>query len=128
MISIRRLILNTDNPFQSAKRWGPVYVFLVGFIISLVIGFAHFQSIEKMLLIFPVFAIVKAGENWFFYPKIVGKEVGLHFVWVLLSIIIFGNVFGFWGLLVAIPASAGFKMFFNDLVVYYKTSEFFNKE
>ena len=27
MISIRRLILNTDNPFQSAKRWGPVYVF-----------------------------------------------------------------------------------------------------
>ena len=36
MISIRRLILNTDNPFQNAKRWGPVYVFLVGFIIALV--------------------------------------------------------------------------------------------
>jgi len=106
----------------------PYFGTIIGFIISLVIGFAHFQSIEKMLLIFLVFAIVKGSENWFFYPKIVGKEVGLHFVWVLLSIIIFGNLFGFWGLLIAIPASAGFKMFFNDLVVYYKTSEFFNKE
>ena len=36
MMSIRRLILNTDNPFLSAKRWGPIYVFLVGFIIALV--------------------------------------------------------------------------------------------
>src|SRR5210317_2261220 len=35
MVSIRRLILDTERPFQSAKRWGPVYVFLVGFIISL---------------------------------------------------------------------------------------------
>src|SRR5690606_3525198 len=31
MMSIRRLILDTDQPFQSAKRWGPIYVFLVGF-------------------------------------------------------------------------------------------------
>ncbi len=36
MLSIRKLILNADNPFQSAKRWGPVYVFLVGWIVSLV--------------------------------------------------------------------------------------------
>jgi PiT family inorganic phosphate transporter len=36
MLSIRRLILDTEQPFQSAKRWGPVYVFVVGFFISLV--------------------------------------------------------------------------------------------
>ncbi|RLA30399.1 MAG: phosphate permease, partial [Gammaproteobacteria bacterium] len=36
MISIRKLILNTDQPFDSARRWGPAYIFLVGFIISLV--------------------------------------------------------------------------------------------
>lgn len=36
MLSIRRLILDTEQPFQSAKLWGPVYVFLVGFFISLV--------------------------------------------------------------------------------------------
>jgi predicted PurR-regulated permease PerM len=101
---------------------------IVGFIISIIIGIAYFQSIEKLLLIILVFIIVKGSENWFFYPKIVGKEVGLHFIWVLGSLIIFSKLFGFWGLLIAIPASAGFKVFITDLVSYYKRSEFFGKK
>jgi predicted PurR-regulated permease PerM len=100
----------------------------VGFIISLIIGIAFFQSIEKLLLIVVIFIIVKGSENWFFYPKIVGKEVGLHFVWVLVSIIIFGKLFGFWGLLVAIPSAAGFKVFLSDLMTFYKKSDFFSKK
>ena len=46
MMSIRRLILNTENPFQSAKRWGPAYVFLVGFIISLVTLFKGLKHLN----------------------------------------------------------------------------------
>ncbi|MEN8132328.1 MAG: inorganic phosphate transporter, partial [Pseudomonadota bacterium] len=46
MMSIRKLILNTDNPFQSAKRWGPMYVFLVGFIISLVTLFKGLKHLN----------------------------------------------------------------------------------
>jgi len=49
MISIRRLILNTDNPFLNAKRWGPVYVFLVGFIISLVTLFKGLKHLKLEL-------------------------------------------------------------------------------
>ena len=36
MISVRTLILNQEDPFQAARKWGPYYIFLVGFIISLV--------------------------------------------------------------------------------------------
>ncbi|MFV1973155.1 MAG: inorganic phosphate transporter [Thiohalobacterales bacterium] len=46
MISIRRLILNTDDPFQNAKRWGPGYIFLVGFIISLVTLFKGLKHLD----------------------------------------------------------------------------------
>jgi PiT family inorganic phosphate transporter len=46
MMSIRKLILNTDNPFKSAKRWGPMYVFLVGFIISLVTLFKGLKHLD----------------------------------------------------------------------------------
>lgn len=101
---------------------------IVGFIVSMIVGFAYFQSAQKLLLIILVFVIIKGSENWFFYPKIVGREVGLHFVWVLFSIIVFGNLFGFWGLLVAIPSSAGFKIVLTDLVNYYKNSEYFKIE
>ncbi|MDA0378018.1 MAG: inorganic phosphate transporter [Bacteroidetes bacterium] len=36
MLSVRKLILNTPDPFEAARKWGPAYIFLVGFIISLV--------------------------------------------------------------------------------------------
>lgn len=70
MISIRRLILNTDNPFLSAKRWGPVYVFLVGFIISLVTmfkGLKHLNlefSVPMSFLVAAIFGVVVAVIGW----------------------------------------------------------------
>ena len=51
MVSIRRLILNTDSPFLSAKRWGPVYVFLVGFVIALVTLFKGLKHLKLDLSI-----------------------------------------------------------------------------
>jgi PiT family inorganic phosphate transporter len=46
MLSIRRLILNAGNPFAAAKRWAPVYVFLVGFIIALVTLFKGLKPLK----------------------------------------------------------------------------------
>ena len=57
MLSIRKLILNAEQPFQRAKTWGPVYVFLVGWIVSLVTlfkGLKHlkleFSMVESFVL------------------------------------------------------------------------------
>jgi PiT family inorganic phosphate transporter len=67
MMSIRRLILNTENPFQNAKRWGPAYIFLVGFIISLVTlfkGLKHLNielTVGMSFLSAFVFGLVLAG-------------------------------------------------------------------
>jgi predicted PurR-regulated permease PerM len=105
----------------------PYFGTIIGLLVSLIVGFTSFESVEKIFLVILVFAVVKGSENWFFYPKIVGKEVGLHFVWVLMAIISFGKLFGFWGLLVAIPTAAGLKMFLTDLIEYYKKSHFFKK-
>lgn len=46
MMSIRKLILNAPHPFVAAKRWGPVYVFMVGFIISLVTIFKGLKHLD----------------------------------------------------------------------------------
>ncbi len=46
MISIQRLIFNADRPFESAVRWGPAYVFLVGFTISLVTLFKGLKHLK----------------------------------------------------------------------------------
>ncbi len=70
MISIRRLILNTDNPFVNAKKWGPVYVFLVGFIIALVTlfkGLKHLKldlSIPMSFLAAAIIGLIIAAIGW----------------------------------------------------------------
>jgi PiT family inorganic phosphate transporter len=46
MLSIRKLILNAEHPFQRAKTWGPVYVFLVGWIVSLVTLFKGLKHLK----------------------------------------------------------------------------------
>ena len=51
MISIRRLILDTEHPFESARRWGPAYVFMVGFIISLVTLFKGLKHLKLELTV-----------------------------------------------------------------------------
>lgn len=57
MISIRKLIFDTAHPFLAAKRWGPFYVFLVGFIISLVTLFKGLQSLDFDLSITMSFVV-----------------------------------------------------------------------
>ena len=46
MVSIQRLMFNSDQPYQSAVRWGPAYVFLVGFTISLVTMFKGLKHLK----------------------------------------------------------------------------------
>ena len=76
MISIRRLILNTDDPFQNAKKWGPVYVFMVGFIISLVTIFKGLKHLNIELsagMSFVVAAIIGLGiaaAGWVLINKV----------------------------------------------------------
>jgi PiT family inorganic phosphate transporter len=76
MVSIRKLILNTEHPFQSAKKWGPVYVFLVGFIISLVTlfkGLKHLQlelSAAQSFIWALVFGAIVAFIGWVLIRKV----------------------------------------------------------
>jgi len=51
MLSIRKLIINTEDPFGNAKKWGPMYVFLVGWIVGLVTLFKGLKHLKLELSI-----------------------------------------------------------------------------
>jgi len=76
MMSIRRFILNTENPFISAKRWGPVYVFLVGFVISLVTlfkGLKHLDidlTVGMSFVVAGLFGVLLAVIGWFMINRV----------------------------------------------------------
>lgn len=75
----------------------------------LAIGFALFQFWGEWASLAVVAAIFVAGqviEGNVLTPKLVGGSVGLHPVWLLLALSVFGSLFGFVGMLVAVPVAA----------------------
>ncbi len=76
---------------------------------SLAIGLAFFQFWGEWWQIGAVAAIFAAGqflEGNVLTPRLVGQSVGLHPVWLLFALSAFGSVFGFVGMLVAVPVAA----------------------
>ncbi len=59
-----------------------------------------------MLVVAAIFVAGQFIEGNFLSPKLVGDRVGLHPVWLMFSLFAFGYVFGFVGLLLAVPLAA----------------------
>ena len=76
VMSTRKLIFNTDEPLKNAKKYAPFYIFLVGFIISLVTlfkGLSHLNleltTVESFLVAI-AFGLLTATIGWFFIRKV----------------------------------------------------------
>nr|WP_029371788.1 AI-2E family transporter [Paracoccus sp. TRP] len=69
-----------------------------------------------------VFVLGQIVEGNYLQPKIVGGHVGLHPVWLMLALTVFGSLFGFVGLLVAVPAAAALGVLVRFSVGRYKES------
>lgn len=82
----------------------------------LAIGLALFQFWEEPLWIGVVVVIFATGqflEGNILTPRLVGRSVGLHPVWLLLALTAFGSLFGFAGMLVAVPVAAVIGVLFR---------------
>lgn len=78
---------------------------------GLALGLALFQFWDTPAMIAAVAVVFGAGqflEGNILTPKLVGGSVGLHPVWLLLALSVFGTLFGFVGMLVAVPVAAVF--------------------
>ena len=72
-----------------------------------------------------VYGVVQFLEGNFLTPRIVGSKVGLNPAWVIVSILVFSNVLGFIGLLMAVPSAAVAKVLIQEAVAAYKDSPVF---
>ncbi len=92
---------------------------------ALALGLALFQFWGEWHMIGIVAAIFMVGqviEGNVLTPKLVGGSVGLHPVWLLLALSVFGALFGFVGMLVAVPVAAALGVVARFLVNQYQSS------
>lgn len=89
------------------------------------IGLAMFQFWGDWLsigLVAGIFVIGQVIEGNVLTPKLVGSSVGLHPVWLIFALSVFGTLFGFVGMLVAVPVAAALGVIARFAVEQYRNS------
>ena len=81
----------------------PYFGIIVGSIPAILLAYFKFHDWQHILAVVMVLLIVQVLEGIFISPKIMGEKVGLHPLVVFISIMVWGSLLGFLGLLLAIP-------------------------
>ncbi len=80
---------------------------MTGLILALGVAVAQFwPDYSSILMVLGIFLVGQFLEGNLLAPKLVGESVGLHPVWLIFALLAFGYLFGFVGLLVAVPLAA----------------------
>ncbi|WP_372613100.1 AI-2E family transporter [Aquicoccus sp.] len=95
---------------------------------SLAIGLGLFQFWGEWItlgLVAAVFVSGQVAEGNVLTPKLVGSSVGLHPVWLIFALSVFGTLFGFVGMLVAVPVAAAFGVIARFAIDQYVGSRLY---
>ena len=79
---------------------------IFGLIMSVGLAVLQFDDWFRVGIVAAIFFVGQALEGNLLTPKLVGDRVGLHPVWVIFALLAFGSLFGFVGILIAVPAAA----------------------
>ncbi|CDX41106.1 conserved membrane hypothetical protein [Mesorhizobium plurifarium] len=96
---------------------------LTGLVLAIGVAFVQFWPDWTMVvLVACVFFVGQFIEGNILQPRLVGKSVGLHPVWLMFALFAFGALFGFVGLLIAVPASAAIAVLVRFAIARYLES------
>ncbi|MEO6362177.1 MAG: AI-2E family transporter [Caldimonas sp.] len=84
----------------------PYVGFGIGLLLALLAGALQFSGWYGPVAVFVVYGVGQVTEGLFLTPKMVGKRIGMSTITVIFALFAFGHLFGFVGVLLALPASA----------------------
>lgn len=98
---------------------------LVGFVLASMAALMQFDSLWSVAWVWLAFGIGQALEGMAVTPLLVGERIGLHPVAVIFALLAFGQIFGFFGVLLALPASAALLVALRHLRRAYLASSLY---
>ena len=99
---------------------------MTGLVLALGVAVAQFwPEYGSILIVLGIFLVGQFFEGNLLAPQLVGESVGLHPVWVIFALLAFGYLFGFVGLLVAVPLAATIGVLSRFALRRYLQSSFY---
>lgn len=105
----------------------PYLGFIIGVVVAGIAAIMQFNDASYLLYVFIVFGVGQALEGMVLTPILVGDKIGLHPVAVIFAILAGGQLFGFFGILCALPVAAVLAVIIRHMHQEYKESALYNK-
>jgi predicted PurR-regulated permease PerM len=100
---------------------------LLGLVLSVGVALVQFWPDGWWItLIAGIFFVGQIIDGYVLQPKLIGEKVGLHPVWLMFALLAFGALFGFVGLMVAVPASASIAVLVRYAISRYLESDLYH--
>lgn len=100
----------------------------LGLILATIAGILQFDGWYGLICVAIIYGIGQILESFILTPRLVGERIGLHPLVVIFALLAFGQLFGFIGILLALPASAIIAVFVRHIFEYYQNSSFYNRK
>jgi len=101
----------------------PYLGFALAFIMAVVLALLQFTSLGQVVPVLIVFGVGQLLESFVLTPMLVGDRIGLHPVIVILALLAGGQLFGFAGVLLALPVSAAIAV-----ALHHTKNSYFNSD
>ncbi|MFK5949457.1 MAG: AI-2E family transporter [Methylococcales bacterium] len=101
---------------------------IVGITVACIAAILQFQDIMYLIPVSIVFAVGQSLEGMLLTPWLVGDKIGLHPVAVMFSVLAGGQLFGFLGVLLALPVASVIMVFLRHIHDIYRDSDFYTAE
>ena len=111
--------------FTGLAMFIPYLGFGIGLILAVLAGLLQFASIKALVMVAVVYGIGQVVESLYLTPRLVGERIGLHPLAVIFALLAFGQVFGFVGVLIALPLSAVLLVALRRIKQRYVTSRLY---
>ncbi|HZV64870.1 MAG TPA: AI-2E family transporter [Telluria sp.] len=104
----------------------PYLGFGLGLMLALIAAVLQFSDWSGLISVAVIYGAGQVIEGFFLTPRLVGERIGLNPLAVIFALLAFGQLFGFVGVLLALPASAVLMVAFKHLRHHYLRSSFYN--
>lgn len=103
----------------------PYLGFMIGFVAALVAALVQYGDWTHVILVGVVFTIGQLLEGYVLVPRLVGGKIGLHPVAVIFAVLAGGHLFGFLGVLLALPAASVVVVLLRYVFARYRESDLY---
>lgn len=105
----------------------PYAGFGLGLMLALISAVLQFDGLQGLIAVAVIYSLGQVLESFFLTPRLVGERIGLHPVTVIFALLAFGQLFGFAGVLLALPATAVVSVALRHLRAQYVSSSFYRQ-